>query len=295
MEGIVLLALLLTSGWLWLQIAARRRRGRTAVEYQPRRPVPWHGIEVLGLLMLHILALLSVPMLWMRWAGISPRDLAADPRPPDTMHAVGRLLRDFDHPGVVALCVLSVVVITPVAEELVYRLLLQGWLERVEPLLRRQVQGLRHLVRGTGPVLASSTFFAWMHAHGAEPQASAEVLLCLIGGTTVANTLMVAVLVGVLRFRARATLADLGIVPGQIGADLRLGLAAFLAAAGPVYLVQWLAALVIPADVSPDPLGILVLALVLGYLYFRTHRILPSIVVHMALNATSIALFLLAK
>lgn len=38
---------------------------------------------------------------------------------------------------------------------------------------------------------------------------------------------------------------------------------------------------------GPDPIPLLLLALVLGYLYAKTHRILPCIVVHMALNGFS--------
>ena len=38
---------------------------------------------------------------------------------------------------------------------------------------------------------------------------------------------------------------------------------------------------------GPDPIPLFLLALVLGYLYAKTHRILPCIVVHMALNGFS--------
>jgi hypothetical protein len=36
---------------------------------------------------------------------------------------------------------------------------------------------------------------------------------------------------------------------------------------------------------GPDPIPLFFLALVLGYLYFRTHRIVPSIVAHALFNA----------
>ncbi len=41
---------------------------------------------------------------------------------------------------------------------------------------------------------------------------------------------------------------------------------------------------------GPDPIPIFLFALALGYLYQRTHRLLPSIVLHALLNATSLAL-----
>ena len=44
-------------------------------------------------------------------------------------------------------------------------------------------------------------------------------------------------------------------------------------------------------DYAPDPIPLFFLALVLGTLYHRTHRIAPSLVLHIAFNATAIALF----
>ena len=43
---------------------------------------------------------------------------------------------------------------------------------------------------------------------------------------------------------------------------------------------------------GPDPIPLFFLAVVLGYLYAKTHRILPSIVVHMALNGLSMLMLL---
>ncbi len=45
---------------------------------------------------------------------------------------------------------------------------------------------------------------------------------------------------------------------------------------------------------GPDPIPIFLFALVLGYLYQRTHRLLPSITLHALLNATSLALLWLS-
>jgi membrane protease YdiL (CAAX protease family) len=41
---------------------------------------------------------------------------------------------------------------------------------------------------------------------------------------------------------------------------------------------------------GPAPVSLFVFALGLGYLYQSTHRILPCIVVHMALNAMTVSL-----
>jgi hypothetical protein len=45
----------------------------------------------------------------------------------------------------------------------------------------------------------------------------------------------------------------------------------------------------------PDPLPLVVLAVVLGYVYRATHRLLPCVVLHCLFNALTLALVLLAS
>ena len=95
-----------------------------------------------------------------------------------------------------------------------------------------------------------------------------------------------------------ATAADLGWKPQKLGADARLGLAALLAVTPPVLVLQLALMLLVKrtgVDYAPDPIPLFFLALVLGYLYRRTHRLAPSLVLHMAFNATSIALLFAGK
>jgi membrane protease YdiL (CAAX protease family) len=66
---------------------------------------------------------------------------------------------------------------------------------------------------------------------------------------------------------------------------------AFLTIAAPLYLLQFAIAMVtIPRGIAPDPFTLFPFALVLGYLYYRTHRIVPSMALHLALNGTSLLL-----
>jgi membrane protease YdiL (CAAX protease family) len=95
-----------------------------------------------------------------------------------------------------------------------------------------------------------------------------------------------------VRLRTRATWADFGIEPRAVGRDFGLGLAAFLAVAPPIYVLQ----MSLVKWVSPgtaDPISLFFFALVLGILYYRTHRIVPAIALHMALNGTSLLFLLL--
>ena len=74
---------------------------------------------------------------------------------------------------------------------------------------------------------------------------------------------------------------------------------AFVAIMTPLYGVQYGLKSLLQAmglsQIAPDPAPIFLLALVLGYLYFRTHRIVAPIAAHMANNATTMALFLLEQ
>ena len=108
-----------------------------------------------------------------------------------------------------------------------------------------------------------------------------------------ADLLVLGLAIAVLRFAAGATAADLGWKPEKLRSDAKLGLLALLAvdrsgagASNRVEeLVKWTG-----IDYAPDPIPLFLLALVFGVLYHRTHRIAPSLVLHMAFNATSIVL-----
>ena len=123
---------------------------------------------------------------------------------------------------------------------------------------------------------------------------SPQYLTGLFLAQMAADLLVLGLAIAVLRFAAGATAADLGWKPEKLRSDAKLGLLALLAVIGPVLalqvalmgLVKWTG-----IDYAPDPIPLFFLALVLGVLYHRTHRIAPSLVLHMAFNATSIVLF----
>jgi membrane protease YdiL (CAAX protease family) len=122
----------------------------------------------------------GLQLLLVRWFGIP------------SQHPLIAVLRDHPSPALMAAVVFSAVVVAPLAEEYFFRVLLQGWLER--------------LVRPQLAILASAAAFAVVHTQN-----------------------------------------------------------------------------------GPDPIPLLLFAVGLGYLYRQTHRILPSVVVHLLLNACSLA------
>ena len=181
------LAALAVGGFVWAaaMIANRLRQGRPIVVERPQEPVPWNGIDVLQIMLIHVttavvgaaglakdsplgkqiavnvLAILvgtSFSMAYLVARGATLRDLGLVPGRfrDDLRLAVGGLalvvapllamaallnrLVPYEHklvdfiqahrdPAAIALVVLSAVVVAPVAEELFFRRVIQGWLE----------------------------------------------------------------------------------------------------------------------------------------------------------------------
>jgi membrane protease YdiL (CAAX protease family) len=226
------------------------------------------------------------------WFGLEvPMAAPAAPSPLDIEHPLARVLSERPSVWGVLICAAAAVVIGPLTEELIFRLLLQGWLESLERRMRRQAPLLRRVVAGFAPVTLVAVLFAAMHFRRAEDW-DAQTIVCRQGIYLVASVVTVTALICWLRFAAGATLADFGIVPGKIAADVKLGLLALLAVAAPVYAVAFAAKRALPEGVVTDPIPILFLALALGILYYRTHRIVPAIVLHMAFNTIGVILAL---
>lgn len=327
LAGIALVATAASFAML-VRLARRLRRGEPILPRQPRRPVPWGLAGVLlvagGYVALwaaaHALegalfgppasptaeALSSPPRASPALRGPAP-PAAAGPehaseavgagRPPkqspDVNHPLIRLIRQRPHWTTLAGALLVAVLIAPVVEEFLFRLLLQGWLESLETRLRH-FWALGQYAEGALPVLLVSAAFAALHYREAEPPAQAEALAREVGCHAVASLATLLFGLACLRGFSGATLEDLGVRPAMIGSDIRLGLGAFLTVAAPMYGVQIALSLILPALVSkpiaPDPITLGLFAMLLGTLYSRTHRIVPAITLHMALNATSVLL-----
>jgi membrane protease YdiL (CAAX protease family) len=288
-------ALLLTGACVatWLLVALRLRRGAPVLPYQVRRPVPWRAPTVLAVLVVFYLA----PVLIGPLVGVSPGRVTAKStatqsrQQPDTRHAIEDVLRADRSAGTWLLCGVVAVVVAPVVEEFLYRLLLLGWLEAEERRARRRIAILRSLIPGVGPVVLVSLLFALSHFRRAGPPVEPDVLKQLIVFQAVWGVLTLVFMLWAVRRLSGASLADLGFVRERFFADVRLGLLACAAVFAPIMLLQYVTTLfVVPEDVAADPIPLFLLALLLGTVYYRTHRIVPAIVIHMAFNGTSLAL-----
>jgi membrane protease YdiL (CAAX protease family) len=303
----VMLALLLACAAAWTLIAKRSRRCRPVLPYEPRRPVPWRAADLFALLLVYVFvpALLAPAFEW-AWppprpaAGAplapAPQQASANARdggragPPSTEHPMARLLEEGSGP-VVALVVVSAAVLAPVVEELLFRLLLQGWLESVERRWSRRRAWLRRLSPGVMPVALVSLCFAAFHfrAAGGELPSAGHLAALVVGQLVTLGAVL-----WWLRAGLGATLDDLGLVPGLWRKDLAIGLVAFAAVTAPI-LIFYRAIIPLAINRVLDPFPIFFLAVVLGTLYYRTHRIVPSIVLHMAFNTASVLMALAAR
>ena len=276
---------------VWWLVAIRLFRRLPVLPHEPRRRVPWRAADVLLVFVLFELPLLiGLPLSFLfglgfaGGAGVQPGEKAG------VEHPIVDLLKADPSLATWLLCALVAVVVAPVVEEFMYRLLLQGWLESEERGARRRIALLGRLAPGVGPVLAVSLLFALRHVRWASPPADPGALRQLMVFQAVWSPLALVAALGVLRIRSGATPADLGFVREKFFGDVRLGLLAFAAVGAPIIAMQYLVTTyVLPNHVAADPIPLFVFAAVLGTVYYRTHRIMPSVVIHMALNATSVA------
>jgi membrane protease YdiL (CAAX protease family) len=167
-----------------------------------------------------------------------------------TKHPLVEMLTESE-PEIAVLVVATVmaVVVAPIGEEITFRLLLQGWLEKWED---RRLGWRNRLI--------------------------AEALPAEVGATTVAaDTQLDDAEVEAVE------LAPVETAPPQRGvAGLPYGWA-------PIIMSSLLFAAA-HFGYGPEPAPLFVLALILGYCYQRTHRILPCIVAHALFNLMSMML-----
>lgn len=303
---LVLLALGLIRAWM--RLAARVRRGERILAWEPRRDVPWGLVDVvtsfvfmlscqivmahlwgspaepgagvdesraalLGFAAASLLAMgMSIGLVVLR-VGASSRDLGLRPRrltydvgvgwsaflllapivyslqalfvyflEYESRHPLLELIKQDDGRSLFAVVALLAVIVAPLTEEYFFRVLLQGWLEKVFGLF-------------SNTLLADDDFAIpgdAGEAEAAEPP------------TTLAPSAEVC--------------AARPVAPRQPPPFFWRTMPSIISAA----FFAWM-----HASHGPDPIPLFVLALGLGYLYQSTHRLLPCVALHMALNGTT--------
>ncbi len=275
----------------WVRVGMKWHEGGTVLPYQPRRPVLWGGVDVIvALVVCYALEVVAATVVRAALGAEAVRPPAIyDPEKTDVSHYVARLMESAG-PRTLLLCLISVVVIAPIVEEFFFRVLLLGWLDKLERRSRKRLPTLRRFAPyGLWPILLSSFLFAMMHFRAGPTEINKKAFAWFLAGDGVAKLLTAGFMAGWLRWRVGATATDFGLLPKNLLGNVRLGLIAFLMMTVPVYGLQFVASQLLPKYVAPDPIPLFLLAIMLGLLYYRTRRIVPPVTLHAALNATSFA------
>ena len=292
LQAVILAAMLAAGAGLWSWIYARRQRGEPIIPLARRRPVPWQAQDVLFIFLMGLFLSMTAAQTVKVWMGSDAARQATDEKP-ELAHPAEQLLASGD-PKAIAVAVMMAVIVAPLIEEFFFRVLLQGWLEAVWSRRRRKHPELRTAPLSWVPIVLPAALFSLMHFRVGETQFSWQYLTCLFLGQMAVYLLMLRLAIALLRFAVGATAADLGWKPEKLRSDAKLGLVALVAAIGPVLTLQVALTVLVKwrgIDYAPDPIPLFLLALVFGTLYRRTHRIAPSLVLHMAFNATGIVLY----
>jgi membrane protease YdiL (CAAX protease family) len=260
-----------------------------------RHQVPWRGWDLLAVLAAYILSMTAA--LWLASVLLGP-EIAQPPVAEDADHVTTA------HPVVILLleqniwislfCAFSAIIVAPITEEFFFRVLLQGWLEAEQSRLRARKPVMQQWLPGAvGPIVLTSLLFAGLHIRGTRPAVDPTYYLGQMMCTSLASLATMGFAIGFMRFQAQATAADLGLSFRQFFADVRLGIAAFLVVGPWIFALYYTLLLFFPQNPASDPIPLFFFALVLGYLYNNTHRLVPSMVTHALLNASSLAYMLI--
>jgi membrane protease YdiL (CAAX protease family) len=310
--GAMVLVLAIASIGTWFFLADRLSRG-PILKLEPRRPVPWHGVWTLLPLLLVVLTVLAaifgdnpsddraaaaselverialgstqqlvlVVALMAVMIAVSRatradlglprnrRELIGDVRIGAVAwlaallpvygvqfvlisivgqaagHPLIKMVEEHANPALFLLAFAAAVVVAPFCEELMFRLLLQGWLEKWE-----------------------DARLGWRTARDSQPEAVSLEIPANVAPTGVV-------------IEAPQAVELVPIEPPQVGIGglpygwLPIGASSLLFALAHV-------------GYGPDPIPLFLLALIMGYVYQRTHRIVPSMVTHALFNGMSL-------
>jgi membrane protease YdiL (CAAX protease family) len=306
MKGLFILvvagAMMLCFVVAWIYLANRATATKSLLpRYEPRRRAPWTGLDLIVIVLFYLsLSVVTHVLLfgWPKSAQAVVQDAAAKiekPTPPNkppvkttAPHPLAQLLKDKDL-KILLLCLSVGVVIVPIFEEFFFRVLFTGWLLAVERRWRGKWRRFRP-PRAVLPIAVTSLVFASLHIRGESGEIPETRLVLSMIGLAAISIVTMAFAVAWIGLRHSASARDFGWDARKWPDDIGTGACAFFATALPVYALQIALGFVLPHGIPPDPIVLFFFASVLGTLYFRTSRILPSTVMHMLLNAGSLAL-----
>jgi hypothetical protein len=280
---------------VWAVLTERWLSGTPVLPYQPRRRVPWQFLDILAVWFFYVAGVVIAIHIARYYFPLETSETSSKLAGGRTSaaHPIVQLLAVKNWAALV-LCGTAAVLVAPMYEEFLFRVLLQGWLEKVERNWRRRLPMLRRCMPlAAMPIFISSIIFAGQHFRTEGPEVKVEPFMLLLACDSIVRILTIVFGVVFIRWRVGATVVDMGWAPGKLFSDMRLGMITFVAIAAPIYGIQITLSQLLPKQYAPDPIAIFPFAIALGFLYYRTHRAAPAVALHLALNASSLTMALL--
>jgi membrane protease YdiL (CAAX protease family) len=289
------------SGLLWLVIYNRYRTQGEILTSAPRSLVPWNGFPHVALAFFIYVVL---PLVWLfllqRWFDLTPdADLTQMPQVIAWLLAGDSLLK------FVALAL----VVTFLRVDLAASIADLGF--QIRKVKNDLILGLSTFIAVAPVIYLLQFILKWSYNQFADEEAahpiekllqdngSANVIFwavfaAVIAAPIVEEFLFRVILQGWLEkafYRTRLQV-DAQLAGGAAGEDVAMATQAAPTFIWQPIILSSITFALLHAGHGPDPVPLFLLAMVLGYLYTKTHRILPGIVVHMALNGLSMLILL---
>ncbi|MDR1958245.1 MAG: CPBP family intramembrane metalloprotease [Planctomycetaceae bacterium] len=278
----------------FLYLLTSRKQGlfQRLFPVERRRPVPWNIIDAV---MIFVFSFLIGAFCF---NGILPKDFnsvqpahssqtAASENSEELKNAhplAVLIVKGKENPAILLLCFLTACVGAPLCEEFLFRVVLQGSLEAVEMDWRRRVLPLKSITPGLFPVLWTAFFFAMVHWR--EPETSSSLLFdstyltYFFSAQLMSSLLTIVFGIFYLKVFRKAAWRDLGFHQNKVVFTEIKGVCF---AYFPVCLLM--ITLLVPLQILlphavVDQVPLMLFAMTLGIIFFRTHRILPILLFH---------------
>lgn len=147
-----------------------------------------------------------------------------------------------------------------------------------------------HWPVGSFSVVLSTGFFAVLHIRSPHTVPPPDAISSMLLERVMAYAAFLGVVLSVSFVSDPLSRYRWGLRCGMLRQDVLLGLGWFLATAAVIYGAQFCFSRFIPETVVADPFTMVLVGGILGILFARTGRIVPSAVFHMSLNMTSVML-----
>ncbi|GHT36561.1 hypothetical protein FACS189427_08400 [Planctomycetales bacterium] len=195
------------------------------------------------------------------------------------------------NPSVLLLAFLSGVIAAPLAEEFLFRLVLQHYLEKFCLLTLR----IPSRSAGIVSIIFTSLLFASLHDSPRQTMPT-DYLRAMMTGLTIGSILFVAIGTLYLALFRKADAEDLGwdnnYFSKYLFADFKTAVKYAVFVIPAVMLIHIASRLLLPNEIT-DSVPIFFFSLALGFLFYKTRRILPSILLHLFFNGFNFAVLLL--